>query len=91
MVKQNKIYAVCGAFDSAAAGALDDVSIWMMYFKTKEEAEEACKIVEDFYTNRCEVACTFEVREIDLDEFSTIESLKEDLEDEYDNCWNPNM
>lgn len=85
--KENKIYIVCGMVDSDGSGALDDTFLWLDYYKTKEEAEKAEQIAEDFYYNRAKVDCTFEVREIDLNKFSTIEKLKADLDEEYNECW----
>lgn len=87
--KENKIYEVCAIIDTAESYKLRDMSIWTDYYKTKEEAEEARQIAEDFYDNRAKVDCIFEVREIDLNHLSTIEKLKADLDEEYNECWNP--
>jgi len=82
MTQLNKIYLVSGIYD------LDGIHLWTEYFKTKEEADQVCEIVEDFYTNKCNIPCLFSVREIDMDNLYTIDQLKKNLEDEYNNCWN---
>ena len=89
-MSKNKIYMVCGLYDaSRGEDSVMDTSPWTEYFATKEEAEKACKIVNDFYFEKCKCYCEFEVREIDLNNLNTIKSLKEELDEEYDACWNP--
>lgn len=86
----NKIYQVVGLYDaSCGADSIVDASPWVETFKTKEEAEKACELVNDFYFEKVGIHCAFEVREIDLDHLDTVESLNNELIEEYNECWNP--
>lgn len=87
-MSDNKIYMVCGLYDaSCGSDSIMDASPWTAVFATKEEADKACEIANDFYFEKCHIDCAFEVREIDLDKLDTVESLKEDLDKEYKECW----
>lgn len=89
-MSNNKIYMVCGLYDaSCGSDSIMDASPWTEYFATKEEAEQACEIVNDFYFERCKIPCQFGVREIDLNNLTTVESLKKELDKEYKECWSP--
>ena len=80
----NKIYMVCGLYDpSRGDDSIMDASPWIACFKTREEAEEACETVNDFYFEKCHYDCDFEIREIDLDNLETLERLNQNLEQEY--------
>jgi hypothetical protein len=84
----NKIYMVCGLFDaSCGEDSIMDASPWTAVFATEKEANKACTMVNNFYYKKCHIYCEFEVREIDLDNLCTVESLKEELAKEYEECW----
>ena len=86
----NKIYMVCGLYDASCGDdRIMDASPWTAVFATKEEADKACDMVNDFYSEKCKIHCRFEVREIDLNNLCTIKVLKEDLDKEYKECWSP--
>lgn len=87
----SKLYQVVGLYDASnGADRILDAKPWVCTFATEAEANEACKIANDFYFEKCKIPCEFEVREIDTDNLYTLDSLKATLDDEYTECWDPN-
>lgn len=86
----SKIYQVVGLYDaSCGEDSIMDASPIVKSFATREEADEACSVINDFYFERCKIHCAFEVREVDLDTLDTLDSLKADLNREYAEGWDP--
>ena len=86
----NKVYMVCGLYDaSCGSDSIMDTGPWTAVFATEEEAKRACKMVNDFYSDKCKINCKFDVREIDINNLCTVDILRNDLDTEYKECWSP--
>ena len=86
----NKLYQVVGLYDASnGVDRIMDAAPWIATFKTKEEADKACQLANDFYSDKVKIDCFFEVREIDLDNLNTVEGLTNTLNEEYEECWKP--
>lgn len=81
----SKCYLVAGLINQMDSLNLDEIGNFIAKFKTKEEAEQARDLLENHYSERCKVDCFFEVREIEED--TTLEELKRDLDEEYEACY----
>lgn len=83
ILNENKpTYMVVGVVDpSCGDDSAIEVSPWVATFSSKEDADKACEMVNDFYYNKCKIPCNFEVREITS---ISLEDLQNDLDAEYE-------
>lgn len=75
-----KIYQVRGIIDpTCGEPRFDDISTVHAEFKTQDEADNFCDFINDFYSEKCNAWCEFEVVEIDTDNLDDVETLKADF------------